>query len=814
MSGDAITVLIVDDHAVVREGLRTFLELQEGIEVTGEASDGAEAVELASKLEPDVILMDLVMPKLDGVGAMRAVRERSPRSRVIVLTSFLDDQRLLPAVEAGADGYLLKDVEPAELARAIRTVQAGEAMIAPTVAGRLLRSLSRAADASPGRRQSDPPRTGGAGADRGRTLEQADRLRARDLGEDRQDPCGSSAIEARRYRPHTGGAAGGPERPRPAEVLGPITSGKRDRRAPSVAGMRTAIITGASRGLGLALARELAQRDWRLVIDARGAEALERAAVELRGQTSVEAMAGDVADEWHRGALISAAAGRIDLLVNNASTLGPSPQPELADYPTCELERVYSVNLHAPLALMQLALPLIPDDGRIINVTSDAALEPYPGWGGYGSSKAALEQLTAIFAAEQRGLRIYAVDPGDMRTQMHQEAFPGEDISDRPPPEDSVPGLLELIYGDRPSGRYRAQRADRAGDRSMSALAFELPKALEATAPPEARGERRDAVRLLVVDRENGSIVDSRFDCLPELLECGDLVVINISATLPAAVAARRSDGSAVRVHFATRAPELDESWRVIELRSDDGSRPERGRAGETIRLDAGASLELVAPYASGSRLLLAQFDAPIAVEEFLRVHGEPIRYGYVDRSWPLEAYQNVYAIAPGSAEMPSAGRPFTERLITQLVARGVAVAPLTLHTGVSSPERHEPPFAESYRVPIATARLVNSTRASGGRVIAVGTTVVRALETVARPGGIVTPGSGWTGLVIGPERGVRSIDGLITGWHEPQASHLDMLAAIAGHELLQRSYEQALDQGYLWHEFGDSHLILSRAGA
>ncbi len=348
----------------------------------------------------------------------------------------------------------------------------------------------------------------------------------------------------------------------------------------------------------------------------------------------------------------------------------------------------------------------------------------------------------------------------------------------------------------------------------MSALAFELPAALEATAPPEIRGVDRDAVRLMVADRADGSIVHARFDRLPELLQAGDLVVINVSATLPAAVAGRRSDGGPVRVHFATRAPELDESWRVVELRSEDGSRPARGRAGETIALAADASLELVAPYASGSRLLLARFDAAVALEEFLARHGEPIRYGYVSSSWPLSAYQNVYAIAPGSAEMPSAGRPFTARLITELVARGVAVAPLTLHTGVSSPERHEAPFAEQYRVSGATARLVNSTRAAGGRVIAVGTTVVRALETIARPGGIVTPGAGWTGLVIGPERGVRAVDALITGWHEPQASHLEMLAAIAGDELLERSYTAALERSYLWHEFGDSHLILSSAAA
>lgn len=221
--------------------------------------------------------------------------------------------------------------------------------------------------------------------------------------------------------------------------------------------MSTAIITGASRGLGLALARALADRGWRLVIDARGAPELQRAATELEAVTHVRALPGDVADDWHRGALIDAAGERVDLLVNNASTLGPSPQPELAAYPLETLRRVYDVNVIAPLALAQLALPLMPEGACIVNVTSDAAVEAYEGWGGYGSAKAALEQLTAILAAEQPSVRVYTVDPGDMRTQMHQEAFPGEDISDRPPPEDSVPGLLELIESSLPSGRYRAR---------------------------------------------------------------------------------------------------------------------------------------------------------------------------------------------------------------------------------------------------------------------------------------------------------------------------------------------------------------------
>jgi NAD(P)-dependent dehydrogenase (short-subunit alcohol dehydrogenase family) len=220
--------------------------------------------------------------------------------------------------------------------------------------------------------------------------------------------------------------------------------------------MPVALITGASRGLGRALARTLAARGWTLVLDARGAPDLDTVAAELAGWTSVAAVAGDVADPDHRRAL-AAAVTDLDLLVNNASVLGPSPQPALADYPLAELSRVYEVNVLAPLGLIQLVLPaLARSHGRIVNVSSDAAVEPYPGWGGYGSAKAALDQLTAVLAAEHPELRVYGFDPGDMRTDLHQQAFPGEDISDRPEPETVVPALLRLVDADLPSGRYRA----------------------------------------------------------------------------------------------------------------------------------------------------------------------------------------------------------------------------------------------------------------------------------------------------------------------------------------------------------------------
>jgi S-adenosylmethionine:tRNA ribosyltransferase-isomerase len=244
--------------------------------------------------------------------------------------------------------------------------------------------------------------------------------------------------------------------------------------------------------------------------------------------------------------------------------------------------------------------------------------------------------------------------------------------------------------------------------------------------------------------------------------------------------------------------------WWVVELREARDV-----EVGERIAVGGGASFEIAAPYAGGTRLWLARFDGDESLPAHLDRHGRPIRYAYVPDEWPLGDYQTVFARLPGSAEMPSAGRPFTADLITGLVARGTLVAPLVLHTGVSSPERHEPPYPERYAVPPATAQLVNHVRRNGGRVVAVGTTVVRALETAAAPDGTVAASDGWTSLVISPERGLRAVDGLITGWHEPLASHLQLLEAAAGRPLLRRCYDEALAAGYLWHEFGDSHLIL-----
>ncbi|MET9217664.1 S-adenosylmethionine:tRNA ribosyltransferase-isomerase [Streptomyces sp. NPDC003300] len=379
------------------------------------------------------------------------------------------------------------------------------------------------------------------------------------------------------------------------------------------------------------------------------------------------------------------------------------------------------------------------------------------------------------------------------------------------PAKDSGRGAAKDPYikrtgaGNKDIGRGRgpggAPRAGLAGLR--------VPDSLLATAP----AARRDTVRLLVGEQHTGAVTHHGFRDLPKLLRAGDVLVVNTSRTLPAAVDGRL-DGQPVVVHWSTRRD--DGRW-VVEVRDPDGHgstvRRAGGPAGAAVELRAGARLVLEEPLdPAGDRLWVAAPSLPDPVA-YMRRYGRPIRYGYTDRDQPLAAYQTVFSARStdslGSAEMPSAGRPFTTALVTELVCRGVQVAPITLHTGVASVEAHEPPYAEPYTVSAATAWQVNAARAAGGRVVAVGTTAVRALESVADERGVVRPGGGWTELVVTPERGVRAVDGLLTGLHEPEATHLLMLRALSGDRLLERVYAEALRGGYLWHEFGDVNLLL-----
>ncbi len=335
---------------------------------------------------------------------------------------------------------------------------------------------------------------------------------------------------------------------------------------------------------------------------------------------------------------------------------------------------------------------------------------------------------------------------------------------------------------------------------------FELPTALEATTPPEVRGVARDEVRLMVTVGER--LAHRRFADLVHEVAPGDLLVVNDSATLAAAV---DLDDSRV-VHFSS---DLPGGLRVVEIRraAADGSGPDLEMRPGTIALPDGTSLELLAPFplhSSTRRLWVAHLDGDF--DHLLRRHGRPITYSHLSGDIPLNAYQTVFATTPGSAEMPSAGRPFSHELVTKLVGRGVSLAPLTLHTGVSSLEGGEPPYPERYRVPQHTADMVNLTRDRGGRVVAVGTTVVRALESVTDDTGRTHGGSGWTDLVIGRETRLKAIDAMVTGWHEPRSTHLDLLVALAGRRAIARSYETALREGYLWHEFGDSQLLIAES--
>jgi S-adenosylmethionine:tRNA ribosyltransferase-isomerase len=416
---------------------------------------------------------------------------------------------------------------------------------------------------------------------------------------------------------------------------------------------------------------------------------------------------------------------------------------------------------------------------------------------------------------------------------------------------------------------------------------FTLPTELEASEPPEARGLARDEVRLMVSYRASNRVMHTQFRELDAYLDAGDLLVVNTSGTMNAALQARRADGTACELHLSTQLPPgletdatesvattLDAMHRnkykwVVEVRLPTALTTKPlydAEAGELLQLPGGATAALLLPYSrrylgeagrgqtgrgqasplqythemptlydnsektkskccggkdypgyngegksypGHTRLWIATLQLPMPMQDYLARYGFPIRYAYVKQEWAASYYQTVYATEVGSAEMPSAGRAFTPELITRLVAQGIQIAPLILHTGVASLEEHEPPYEEFYRVPLETARQVNLARTWGKRVIAVGTTVVRALESVTDIEGTTHAGEGWTGLVITPQRGLRAVNAMLTGLHEPYATHLAMLEALCGLEHLKITYQEALRHRYLWHEFGDLHLIL-----
>jgi S-adenosylmethionine:tRNA ribosyltransferase-isomerase len=350
-----------------------------------------------------------------------------------------------------------------------------------------------------------------------------------------------------------------------------------------------------------------------------------------------------------------------------------------------------------------------------------------------------------------------------------------------------------------------------------AALDFRLPDELSADGPPEERGLARDRVRLLVASAAIG-VQHTRFSELARFLDRGDVLVVNTSATLPAAVGGHRRDGRPVTVHFSTHLSTgtSHETW-VVELRP---GRRATGPvtdafAGELVILPGGATMRLLAGYPDdGSptgRLWVVRVPTERGVVPLMQRFGRPITYSYVTGDWPLSAYQTVFASEPGSAEMPSAGRPFSRRMVSALERGGIVLAPITLHTGVSSAEKGEGPLPEPYAVDGFTAAAVNTARRAGRRVIAVGTTATRALETAVGSDGAVRPSRGWTDLVLGPDTPARVVNGLVTGWHAPGASHLRLLEAVAGRRLVALAYDEALRERYLWHEFGDSCLLLAR---
>ncbi|MFN8371663.1 MAG: S-adenosylmethionine:tRNA ribosyltransferase-isomerase [Anaerolineae bacterium] len=351
---------------------------------------------------------------------------------------------------------------------------------------------------------------------------------------------------------------------------------------------------------------------------------------------------------------------------------------------------------------------------------------------------------------------------------------------------------------------------------TLETMDFRLPPELEASEPPEARGLTRDTVRLMVSYRADNAVVHSQFRDLADFLKAGDVLVINTSGTMNAALNVTDADDTPFELHLSTHLPA--DLW-IVEVREpcEGTTKPYyTAQAGTTYQLPGEAQAVLITPYNSSerahpghTRLWIATLNLPCDVKDYLAQYGFPIRYSYVRQGWANSYYQTVYATEMGSAEMPSAGRAFTPELLTRLLAKGVQIVPLILHTGVASLEDHEPPYEEFYRVPSETAHAINSARLAGKRIIAVGTTVVRALETVTDEDCVTHPGEGWTRVIITPQRGIRAVNAMLTGMHEPRATHLAMLEALASREHLRTAYEEALSERYLWHEFGDLHLIL-----
>ncbi len=364
-----------------------------------------------------------------------------------------------------------------------------------------------------------------------------------------------------------------------------------------------------------------------------------------------------------------------------------------------------------------------------------------------------------------------------------------------------IPALLSTDYNEGLPG--------------LPLLNFTLPLALEAGEPPEVRGLQRDEVRMMVSYVSTNQIMHTRFRQIGDFLEPGDVLVINTSGTLNAALSATRSDGTHLELHLSTHLPA--NRW-VVEMRAYQDNQEKATRLfshihpGESFGLPGGASITFHTPYSPGQavgRLWIATLNLPEPVHDYLNQHGFPIRYNYVKEGWPLSYYQTVFATEMGSAEMPSAGRAFTPELLTRLIAKGIQIAPLLLHTGVASTEHNEPVYEEYYRVEESTTRLINAARFAHQRVIAVGTTVVRALETVTDSSRVTHPGEGWTDILITPKCGIRAVNGMLTGLHEPLSTHLAMLETLTGRAHLEITYREALNEMYLWHEFGDLHLIL-----